>query len=281
MNQIATIASETLPSLIDRAASALSSARSSAEVLEARDMARVAYDASKSAGRMARAKQAHDEVIAAVYRSQADSAVIEARAKVRLADEYDAAQDRGEVAGHGRSKVELANVTTVADLGLRRDEIHEARQLRNAEVAEPGKIEAAAAALISRGEEPTKAALRREIVGGKPAAEPIDPEIAKLRREVGKLTAEAMIDEIIGLRAELSDAKKQRAADKAEIHRLKETIKLFDGDKDRVIKSLNKTIEHKNSEMFRANASVQAELRKNFALEKRIKELETMGVVRL
>lgn len=244
-------------------------------------MARVAYDASKSAGRMARAKQAHDEVIAAVYRSQADSAVIEARAKVRLADEYDAAQDRGEVAGHGRSKVELANVTTVADLGLRRDEIHEARQLRNAEVAEPGKIEAAAAALISRGEEPTKAALRREIVGGKPAAEPIDPEIAKLRREVGKLTAEAMIDEIIGLRAELSDAKKQRAADKAEIHRLKETIKLFDGDKDRVIKSLNKTIEHKNSEMFRANASVQAELRKNFALEKRIKELETMGVVRL
>ena len=52
---------------------------------------------------------------------------------MRLADEYDAAQQRGEVAGHGRSKVEPYNLTFAADLGLRRDEIHEARQLRDAE----------------------------------------------------------------------------------------------------------------------------------------------------
>lgn len=52
---------------------------------------------------------------------------------MRLAEEYDAAQDRGEVAGHGRSKVEADNVTTAADIGLRRDEIHEARKLRDAE----------------------------------------------------------------------------------------------------------------------------------------------------
>ena len=71
---------------------------------------------------MARAKEAHDAVLSAVYRAQGDALLIEARAKVRLADEYDAAQEPGEVAGDGRSKVEPDNVTTAADLGLRRDE---------------------------------------------------------------------------------------------------------------------------------------------------------------
>ena len=132
---VATQANETLPSLIDRAATALASARDSGEVLEARDIARVAYDAAKSAGRMARAKKAHDEVIGAVYRAQADALLIEARAKMRLADEYDAAQERGELnerGGDRRSadfKVGDANFEKLK--GLRRDEIHEARQLRN------------------------------------------------------------------------------------------------------------------------------------------------------
>src|SRR5690606_37396050 len=86
-----------LPALLERASNALASARTSGEVLEARDLAAVAYDAAKSAGRIARAKKAHDDVIGAVYRAQADAALIEARAKIRLADEYDAAQERGEV----------------------------------------------------------------------------------------------------------------------------------------------------------------------------------------
>lgn len=41
--------------------------------------------------------------------------------KMQRAEEYDAAQDRGEVAGHGRSKVEPDNVTTAADIGRRND----------------------------------------------------------------------------------------------------------------------------------------------------------------
>jgi hypothetical protein len=60
---------------------------------------------------------------------------------MRLAEEYDAAQERGEVAGHGRSKVEADNVTTTAELGLRRDEIHAARRLHDAEAADPGVIQ--------------------------------------------------------------------------------------------------------------------------------------------
>lgn len=164
MNAPALIPSETLPTLIDRATSALESARSSAEVLEARDMARVAYDAAKSAARMTRAKQAHDSLIVEVHRSQAHALAIRARAEMRLAEEYDAAQDRGEVAGHGRSKVEADNVTTAADLGLRRDEIHEARKLRDAEQADPGAIRRALDGMIERGEEPTRAALKREVI---------------------------------------------------------------------------------------------------------------------
>lgn len=164
MNAISPIPTDTLPVLIDRATAALDSARSSAEVLEARDMARMAYDAAKSAGRIAKAKQAHDSIIAEVHRAQAHSLAIRARAEMRLAEEYDDAQERGEVAGHGRSKVEPANVTTAADLGLRRDEIHEARKLRDAERESPGLIRRSLDAMIERGEEPTRAALKREVI---------------------------------------------------------------------------------------------------------------------
>jgi hypothetical protein len=53
-----------------------------------------------------------------------------------LADEYDAAQERGEVAGQGKpSKAE--GLTTTADIGLTHKDIHEARLIRDAEAAEP------------------------------------------------------------------------------------------------------------------------------------------------
>lgn len=50
-----------------------------------------------------------------------------------------------------------------ADLGLRRDEIFEARQLRDAEIAEPGIVERVIAARTAAREEPTKAALREAV----------------------------------------------------------------------------------------------------------------------
>jgi hypothetical protein len=63
---------------------------------------------------------------------QADALEIEAAAKRRLADEYDAAQERGEVqrAGGDRvSKVPDRNNAppTTADLGLTRKQVHKAR----------------------------------------------------------------------------------------------------------------------------------------------------------
>lgn len=163
MNVPAVKSIDTLPALIDRAARALSEARTAGEVLEARDVAQVAIDAAKSAARMARAKKAHDDVLAATYRAQGDALAIQARAKMRLADEYDAAQERGEVKrlGGDTSGVEYSNTASAADLGLRRDEIHEARQLRDAELQSPGVIESVIFEQVERGEEPTKAAIRQ------------------------------------------------------------------------------------------------------------------------
>jgi hypothetical protein len=109
------------------------------------DQASFAYDAAKKTARLMKAKQAHDDLIAATYRAQADALEIEAQAKRRLADEYDAAQERGEVATQsdgpslrdhvpGENKIagkpyssgaeELGGVT---DIGLTHKDIHEAR----------------------------------------------------------------------------------------------------------------------------------------------------------
>lgn len=167
MNMIALTPSESLPTLIDRASAALASARDSAEVLEARDLARVAYDAAKSAGRMAKAKQAHDSLIADIHRAQAHALAIRARAEMRLAEEYDDALDRGEVAKSGQRNDLVAGNNevkpTAADLGIRRDEIHDARKFRDAERADPGVIRRTIEGMVDRGEEPTRAALRKEI----------------------------------------------------------------------------------------------------------------------
>lgn len=158
----------TLTALIDRAAKALAGAGSAAEVLDARDMASVAYDAAKKAARLLRAKQAHDEVVGAAYRAQADASAIEALAKRRIADEYDAAQERGEVARHGETLRSGPDVpkqnfgkATAADIGLSRKEIHEARIIRDAEDAEPGAIRRALDEALDAGEEPTRAHVMR------------------------------------------------------------------------------------------------------------------------
>lgn len=166
---ISAMPSATLPELISKATAALDAARTSAEVLEARDMARVAYDAAKSMARIAKAKQAHDTLMVEVHRSQAHALAIRARAEMRLAEEYDAAQERGEVAKIGDNLPSVGNhnankPATAADLGIRRDEIHEARKLRDAEAAEPGIVQRTINEMVEQGEEPTSAALRRKIV---------------------------------------------------------------------------------------------------------------------
>jgi len=150
-----------LPGLIDRAASMLAGAKSAAEVLEAREYAGLAYDAAKRASRLSRAKSAHDDLIAAAHRAQADALEIEAAAKRRLADEYDAAQARGEVTGLGTNQHREEGVVVSNTLGLRRDQIHDARLIRDAEQADPGIVRRTLNEKLERGEEPTRSAVRR------------------------------------------------------------------------------------------------------------------------
>jgi hypothetical protein len=156
-----------LPGLIDRAAMMLSGAKTAAEVLEAREAAGLVYDIAKRTARLCRAKAAHDDLIAAVHRAQADALEIEAAAKRRLADEYDGAQARGDVGQQGarRDLVRTENevVANAADLGLNRRDIHEARQLRDAEAVDPGIIRRTLDERLEHGEEPTRTALRRMV----------------------------------------------------------------------------------------------------------------------
>lgn len=66
----------------------------------------------------------------AAHRAKADALEIEANAKRRLADEYDAAQDRGEVRGNNQRTSSTREELGATDIGLSRKDIHEARVVR-------------------------------------------------------------------------------------------------------------------------------------------------------
>jgi hypothetical protein len=170
---------EKLPRLIEQAIASLEKATTAAEVLEAKEQASLAYDAARIAVRFAKAKKAHDTVIAACHRAQADALVIEARAQCRLADEYDAAQARGDVqsAGGNRRSTIIPNENngpTVTDIGLTSKQVHEARKMRDAEKADPGMIRKIVNAKLEVGQEPTRADVKRAVQPdrGKPKSAP-------------------------------------------------------------------------------------------------------------
>lgn len=191
-------AGSSLPQLVDHAAAGLSNARTAAEVLEAKDIASFAYDTAKRAARLARAKGAHDELIAAAHRAQADALEIEAQAKRRLADEYDSAQELGDVQAHGRPKNlpdgKDFQPVTAADLGLSHKDIHEARVLRDAENADPGIVRRTLDETLASGKEPTRAAVRRATTKVQRSVDRLKRAEESVRRFSGKkaplLTAE-------------------------------------------------------------------------------------------
>jgi hypothetical protein len=207
-----------LPALVARAAETLASATTAAEVLEARNQATLAYETAKAAARFAKAqshyKGAYDELMAKVHRTQADALEIEALAKRRLADEYDAAQERGEMAGprdgdHRRSDRERP--PAAADIGLTRKEIHHARQIRDAEAREPGIVRRTLDDRLAAGQEPTRAAVKASVKAKAREVREREkaPEAATERTEPRKERTPA---------AMRSDLKALRASD-PEVHR--------------------------------------------------------------
>ena len=161
---------EKLPGLLARAVRTLEQATSAAEVLEAAEQANFAYKAAKMVSRLSTMTDAHDEVRSACRKMMADALIIEARADCRLADEYDAAQERGEVqkAGGNRKPINITNSNndpTVRDIGLTSKKVHEARIVRDAEKAEPGIVQKTVEEKLQAGQEPTRADVKRATRG--------------------------------------------------------------------------------------------------------------------
>ncbi|MBJ2153990.1 ParB N-terminal domain-containing protein [Paracoccus sp. IB05] len=105
-----------------------------------------------------------------------------------------------------------------------------------------------------------------------------DPATAKARRDLAKLTPAALIDDVIGLRADVADAKADARTAKAEIAELKEKLRDFDGDSAEAIRRLQKAADYERGKAWRATEE-QGRLQKQIhALKKRIGELENMGI---
>jgi phage N-6-adenine-methyltransferase len=139
---------ESLPALIDRASARLAGARSAGEVLEARDAARAALALAK--------------VMQAANETQADCLRIIARAEIRMADEIDAGQARGELQTAGGDRKTIVRSSdndpgTLDELGVSRQRLSEWREMRDAgEDVVEGAIESA----LAEGRAPTKADIR-------------------------------------------------------------------------------------------------------------------------
>ena len=102
-------------------------------------------------------------MIAEVHRAQANALAIRARAEMRLAEEYDAGQERGEIGKHGGNRQVSDQETCKATDVLSPKDLHNFRKRRDREQADPGATRRALDSLIERGEEPTSAALDREM----------------------------------------------------------------------------------------------------------------------
>lgn len=91
------------------------------------------------------------------------------------------------------------------------------------------KAEAKAEEAATEKAEAAKAAAQAEAAVKQAAPKPEDPD-AKARKELSKLTTEALIDEVIGLRADLAEAKAKAKKRGDEIEKLKAQIAVFKQD---------------------------------------------------
>jgi hypothetical protein len=152
---------ERLPYLIKQAMATLDGARTSADVLEARGQADLAYVAAKTAARLSRIKDAHDTVQRACHKTMAEALMIEGRASCRLADEYDAAQARREVRSTSKKSSKDGRVG-YRDIGLTHHQIYAARIVRDAEVKSPGTVRRIVEERLQAAKEPRRADVMRE-----------------------------------------------------------------------------------------------------------------------
>jgi hypothetical protein len=153
-----------LRELVARLREEIDTASNYLEVLAGRRKARRIYDEAGQVARFAERCKAAKEIVESARRAQADAIELETTAARRLADEYDAAQARGAIKKAGNPNSSGAEELPGArEFGLSHKEVHEARQLRDAENRKPGSIRGAIDNIVSEGRAPTRAALMRDI----------------------------------------------------------------------------------------------------------------------
>jgi hypothetical protein len=132
---------------------------------------------------------------------------------------------------------------------------------------------------VARGEEPTKARLRRAVLGADATAEPerdVSDSEARLRRELAKLTPEALIDEVVGLKAQLAEEREKRRRAEAERDELRDQIAVLtaDGDLGRKLGWALESARRSLGRLAEVQAQLARETRRCFGLERKVKELE-------
>lgn len=123
----------------------------------------VAYDQAKAAASAATKVNASRTLVEKARRMQAEALKIESLCYVAMADTVDEAQAKGEISRGGRPKtVSAENSFTLDEVGVDRQQLHAARQIRDAVRSEPEFIERVVEARLSEGLEPSRAALKKE-----------------------------------------------------------------------------------------------------------------------
>ncbi|MFC6197843.1 ParB N-terminal domain-containing protein [Ponticaulis profundi] len=108
--------------------------------------------------------------------------------------------------------------------------------------------------------------------------EPDDPVEAQLRKDFAALSEDGWADAYVGLMVENMELRDLNKTQAATIRELNSRLKEFDGDQSATIRKLQKQIRHKESEMFRANDKADRAMARAKALEKRVSELESLGM---
>jgi hypothetical protein len=184
---------------------------------------------------------------------------------------------------------EMLNVSQRSVAAARK--VHEHGDAMLFEAVERGEVAVSAAAVVAdlpRGEQAAVVAAGPKAVREKakamreakavpePPAEPMDPAEAKLRRDLAKLTPEALIDDVVGLRAQIAEERARRRKVEAERDDLKDQIAALtaEGDMGRKLGIALQEIQKVKGRLGEVQAQLARETRRANAMEKARDELQ-------
>ncbi|WP_156318444.1 hypothetical protein [Rhizobium sp. AAP43] len=157
MSDLATLETSELVATIARARVCLDEGDAQAALL----LSSGAYDKARAAGAYAARVKASRSLVDKARLMQADALKIEALAYCAMADTVDEAQAKGAISRGGRPEtVQGEDRFSLAEVGIDKRRLHEARSLRNAERQSPGFVERIVEARLEEGLEPSRASLK-------------------------------------------------------------------------------------------------------------------------